>query len=230
MRLRYISGPLRAVFNSIIKEIGILLACLAVVAGTWIFIEIADEMVEGGAQQFDLRALEVLRTYHPKWLTPVLRDITALGSLSVLFLVTVSITGILFLRKDYRHMIFIITVTICGGVLVTVLKMAFARERPDILLPTLLKETTPGFPSGHAAMSAAVYLSIAAVLARVLDSYKARLYVISLSVAFTFLVGMTRVCLGVHYFTDVLAGWAFGFAWACFCWLVVRYLDARSKV
>jgi undecaprenyl-diphosphatase len=230
MRLSSVSRSLTVIFSPIFREIGILLALLVVVAGTWIFLEIADEIIEGGTQKFDLMALEILRAYHPPWLSPVLRDITSLGSLSVLFLVTASVAGFLLLQRDFRHMIFIIVSTGFGALLVILLKTVFARQRPDILLPVLLKETTPGFPSGHATMAAVVYLSIAAVLSRVEHSQKVRVYTILLAVLLTFLVGMTRVCLGVHYITDILAGWSIGFAWACLCWLFVRYLDVRKNI
>jgi undecaprenyl-diphosphatase len=78
--------------------------------------------------------------------------------------------------------------------------------------------------------AAVIYLTLGALLARFAARRRIRVYVIAVSFGLTFLIGITRICLGVHYPTDVLAGWAAGLGWALLCWLVARYLQYRGTV
>jgi undecaprenyl-diphosphatase len=109
------------------------------------------------------------------------------------------------------------------------LKHLFGRERPDIILHMVMVHT-PSFPSGHAMLSAVIYLTLGALLAQVVQRRASRIYFLTVAMVLTFLIGLSRIYLGVHYPTDVLAGWAVGLAWALFCWLVARQLQRRGAI
>jgi undecaprenyl-diphosphatase len=117
-----------------------------------------------------------------------------------------------------------------GGTLVNSgLKHLFARERPN-LVPWLTNVGSASFPSGHAMLSAAVYLSIAVLFARVVQRRRLKLYVLAVAAILVLLVGATRVMLGVHYPTDVAAGWLAGGLWALLCGVATEALVRRGTV
>ena len=217
-------------------DLRMLLVAVALVAGTWLFVEVADEMAEGDSRPFDeavLRAgrdpADPARPRGPEWLGEAALDVTALGGTTVLALVTVAVAGLsLVLRKP--HMALLLLAAGGGGMLVnTGLKHLFDRARPTIV-PQLDSVQTLSFPSGHAMVSAAVYLSLAVLAARLLRPRRAKVYVVAVAVALTVAVGATRVYLGVHYPTDVLAGWLAGGLWALLCGVVALRLQRRGAV
>jgi undecaprenyl-diphosphatase len=116
-----------------------------------------------------------------------------------------------------------------GTALNSLLKLVFARPRPDLVTP-LTQVLTLSFPSGHAALSAIGYLTLGALLAQAQASRAIRIYFIVVAVALTLLVGVSRVYLGVHYPTDVLAGWCIGLAWAAICWSTMTYFQRRGEI
>src|SRR5690606_34253779 len=116
-----------------------------------------------------------------------------------------------------------------GTILSSLLKNAFARPRPE-LVAHLVDVQTSSFPSGHAMLSAVTFLTIGALLAKVQPLVRTRIYLISVAILLTFLVGASRVYLGVHYPTDVLAGWSAGAAWVAGCWLVARWLQGQGRI
>jgi undecaprenyl-diphosphatase len=129
-----------------------------------------------------------------------------------------------------RQAAFFLLVAVGGGMLLSAgLKMGFERARPD-LVPHHTRVYTASFPSGHAMLSAVVYLTLAALLARVQSERRVKTMIIVLAVLLTLLVGMSRVYLGVHWPTDVLAGWCGGAAWASLCWFVALQLQRRGRV
>ncbi len=115
------------------------------------------------------------------------------------------------------------------SILISRLKQLFERPRP-VLVPRLSYVMTSSFPSGHSMLSAAVYLTLGALLARFESNLLLKAHVLGWALLFTVLVGVSRVYMGVHWPTDVLAGWATGAAWASLCWLVARALQRRGSV
>jgi len=96
-----------------------------------------------------------------------------------------------------------------------------------MVVPHLREVSTPSFPSGHAMLSAIVYLTLGIFLMQIVRGRVTKLYCLLWALFLTFLVGISRIYLGVHYPTDVLAGWMAGLVWASICWVVAHYLRHR---
>lgn len=215
-------------------ELTLLASALLVLLLAVAFAQLAGEVLEGDTQQFDELVLASLRDpdrpaepIGPAWLRGVALDITALGSATVLGLVVLAVCGFLLLHGLQRHALFVAIASVGGWVLNAGLKEAFGRPRPEIV-PHLREVLTLSFPSGHAMTTAVVYLTLGVLLMRVAEHRLARLYIMAIAMLATFLVGASRVYLGVHYPTDVLAGWLIGMSWALLCWIVERALDRRA--
>lgn len=231
---------MRKGFNKFIQksgliEIKLLLIFLTIVAGLLIFISIANEVMEGETQHFDNYILKSLREPNdvsqpvfPAWVTQSMKDITSLGSGTVLVLFSIIVTGYLLLQKKYYWLWLLLIATIGGALIVWGLKEIIGRTRPTVVTH-LLEEKSLSFPSGHSMMSAIVYLTQATLLSRIEKNRIAKIFIISIALLLTFLIGISRVYIGVHYPTDVLAGWIAGISWALLCWYVASLLETRGK-
>jgi len=213
----------------------VLLALAGIVTGVWLFALLADEVIEGGTKAFDQKLLLAFRhsdthdLLGPPAVQEAARDITALGGVAVLTLVTVIAAGFLSLDGK-RHMAFFVLGSVLGGQLIgTILKDLFQRPRPD-LVPVAAYFSGASFPSGHTMMSAVTYLTLGALLARSQERKRVKAYLLLVAIFLTFAVGVTRVYLGVHWPTDVLAGWTAGAVWALICWLTARKLQSRRTL
>ncbi len=206
-------------------------ALLAIVAGVWVFGEIADEVVEGETAAFDTAIMVWMRDgpnnaeiAGPAFVEKFARDLTTLGGFPVVLLLTLTVIGYLLLSRHFRHAIEV-TLSVAGGAaLVMWLKVLFGRERPDIV-PPMYDVASLSFPSGHSSTAAVVYLTLGILVARFVTGRTLTFYVIGVACLLTFVVGWSRVALGVHYPTDVLAGWTLGLSWALFSWLVVNFWE-----
>lgn len=214
----------------------LLVSTLIVAGGVWGFITLADEVVEGETQHFDEWAIKALRQdgnlavpIGPTWMHEVGRDATALGGVAVLGGMTLAVAGYLLMVKKYHAMWLVLSATTGGLVISTLLKWMFSRERPQ-LVPHLSVVHTASFPSGHAMLSTAVYLTLGVMLARLVPNRAAKIYFMGLAIFLAFLIGVSRVYMGVHYPTDVLAGWTAGLVWATLCYGVARQLQVRGTV
>lgn len=218
------------------RELHLLIPVLLLAAALWAFVSIADEVVEGESHAFDKAVLLSMRMpndltdpWGPRWLEELARDFTALGGTGVLIFVIVVALGFLLLQGKPRVAGVMSVALGVGMSLSPVLKHGFDRPRPD-LVPHEVLVYSASFPSGHALQAAAVYLTLGALLARVQPQRRLKGYVLTVSVALMILVGSTRVYLGVHWPTDVLAGWAAGAAWAILCWLITFWLQQRGDL
>lgn len=202
----------------------------------WVFAELADEVREGSTALIDRAILmgfrnpaDIADPVGPKWLEEMVRDFTALGGVGVLTLITLASAGFLLLQRRARTALLLLA-AVGGGILIsTLLKTWFERPRPDFL-PHGSYVSSASFPSGHSMMAAVVYLTIAVMLARTRRRTAERAYILMMSVILTFLVGISRIYVGVHWPTDVLAGWSLGSAWALGCWMAVYLLQRREIV
>ena len=212
-------------------EFPVLLAGLIIAGGLWGFEELMEVARATTPHAFDTEILLAFRQpgspgnpIGPPWLEGAMRDITSLGSASVLVLmVTAVIVYLLLIRRPATALL--IFVAVAGGqVLSSLLKAGIDRPRPE-LVSHLVDETSLSFPSGHAMLSAVTYLTLGALAARFLPGRTTKIYVLGLAVLTTLLVGISRIYLGVHWPSDVLAGWCAGFTWAMLCWLAARALQ-----
>ena len=218
------------------REVGWLLGLLAVAAALFAFVSLAGEMLEGETQAFDRTILLALRNsmdpgdpIGPRWMEEVARDVTSLGGNAILTAFTVAVVGFLAL-VEMRAAAVLVVLSVGGGTaLSSLLKLGFARPRPD-LVPHAVEVYSASFPSGHAMLSAVTYLTLGALIIRVQPRWRVKVYIFSLAVATTVLIGVSRVYLGVHWPTDVLAGWCVGAAWALLCWLAALRLQSRGRI
>jgi len=218
------------------QEAAVLLAAFGIVLSLTVFSKTAGEMLEGDLREFDDSVLRMLRSPEdpsvpigPTWLVQAAIDVTALGGTTVLALFLVIVVGYLALEHRYDAMVLVVIATAGGGLLGEGLKWWFARERPAIV-PHLVHVGSASFPSGHSMLALVTYLTLGALLARFIPRRRSRTYCVTVSLVLALLVGLSRIYLGVHYPTDVLAGWSAGLAWALLCWLVARYLQYRGRV
>ncbi len=207
-------------------------------AATWAFIEIAGEVDEGKVDAFDRALLLWFRNpadladpVGPRWLEIALADLTTLGGTAVLVTLVSVVAGFMLAAGRPGPALFTV-LSIGGGTAFSQwLKLVYDRPRPD-LVEHLTAIQTASFPSGHATMATIVYLTLAAMIVRLVDGHALRVYVMAVAALLCLVVGVSRVYLGVHWPTDVMAGWALGAAWASSSWLVVallRRLRNREK-
>jgi len=214
----------------------ILIALILVVGSLWGFIELAEAVVEGEAHTIDTKLLMALRSpgdpsdpLGPRWLEETMRDITGLGGIGVLALLTAGAAGFLTLIGKRGAALTVLVAVGTGLLLSSLLKTGFDRPRPD-LVPHGTTVYTASFPSGHSMLAAITYLTLGALLTRFRPSFQVRLFTLGMAVLLTLLIGISRVYLGVHWPTDVLAGWTIGACWALLCWTVARTLQRRGQI
>ena len=220
----------------------VLTAVLVIVAGVWGFTELADGVLDGDTQAFDEWAIAALRApdpdppaaeprqvpIGPKWLQETGRDVTGLGGVAILTLLVGAVAGYLLLVRKYHAVWLVLASTTGALVLSMLLKAMFDRPRPNVT--HFSHVYTSSFPSGHSMLSASVYLTLGVLLARLVKGRLVKAYFLATALLITFLVGVSRVYMGVHFPTDVLAGWTAGLVWALLCWLVAKYLQQRGAV
>lgn len=207
-------------------------AALAAVGGiaVYAFLRLAGEMQAGELAGFDRALLLSFRNpadpadpLGPAWLEQAVEEITALGGYPILTVLVAVVVGYLLVARKHGPALFVALSIGLGTLVSQLLKIAYDRPRPDVV-SHLVAIHMASFPSGHATMSTLVYLTLAALIARLVDDWRVRAYVISVAVLLSLAVGLSRLYLGVHWPSDVAAGWALGVAWASLSWLVVSGL------
>lgn len=160
----------------------------------------------------------------PDWLSYFMQNITALGGWPVLTVLAVALSGAFALRRRWPILLVLLAVVLGESSITGLLKDLFGRERPDFI-PHLIYSSSASFPSGHAASAAAVYLTFGFAITNLMTRKVLRYYSLGAALLIIFLIGVSRVYLGVHYPSDVVAGWCVGAAWASAVWLAADRLQ-----
>lgn len=214
----------------------ILGAFLLLAALAFAFTKVASEVLEGDTEAFDRYLIMALRDpanpaqpIGPGWLNSAMLDMTALGGVAGLTVLTLIVAGYLIVARKAATAAFVVGAIAGGALFSTLLKQFFNRPRPEVVAH-LVEVSTTSFPSGHAMNSAVVYLTLGALLARTHSEYRLRVYILGVAIFLTLTIGISRVYLGVHWPSDVIAGWMVGGAWATTCSLAARALQRRRAI
>jgi undecaprenyl-diphosphatase len=159
--------------------------------------------------------------FGPDWFREAAAEFTALGGYTILSTIVLlaSITLLTFGKRT--AVVFLIASVTTGSIVSTLAKLVFDRSRPGIV-DHLDITFTSSFPSAHAMVSAFTWLTLAAIAVRFVEPKATRIFLIFAAISISLLVGISRVYLGVHWPSDVLAGWLFGGGWAGLCWLIAN--------
>lgn len=230
------TGKIRRLFARHHADSNLLVLFLIAAAGVLTFLALASEVREGEIFAADRWLIQALRSADdpsvpigPLWLRLTLTDLTALGGTPVLTLLTIISAGYLIAARKAATAAFLVASISAGAIGSTALKLVFARPRPDIVTH-LVNTYSTSFPSGHAMNSAIVYLTLGALLARAEGDRTVRFYLMAVALFLTLIIGFSRVYLGVHWPSDVLAGWCVGASWAILCSWIARTLQRRHAI
>lgn len=214
-----------------------LLSSAGICAGLLILERLTSEMLEMETRTFDNGILTSLRVpgdlstpIGPRWLLHAVIDLNSLGSVTVLAVITMLAGCYLFVARRKAMALYLLVSVLGGWAISNAMKFLIARPRPD-LVPHLQDVYDPSYPSGHAMMSAVTYLTIAALISSVTPERRTRMFLLASALLLSSAIGFCRIYLGVHYPTDVLAGWCAGAAWATICHAVGdRYIRQGCPV
>lgn len=214
------------------SAVGIFLSIgLAVVTGAAaVFALLATAMVRGQTQAFDDAILRFMGQIGAPWLDNVVLEVTALGARVVVYMVVLVASAFLWQSRHHYSAALLWVAVLGSGFINTVLKVSFNRPRPDVFPWRTQHVGLASFPSGHAMTSIVVYGTLAFLIARLAPTPRLKRLTWALAVIVIVLVGLSRLYLGVHYPSDVLAGFVIGGAWAVTCALgmeAVRYFRTR---
>ncbi|KAB2788953.1 phosphatase PAP2 family protein [Brucella anthropi] len=200
----------------------------AICAGLVVMERLTSEVLEHETHHWDEAILLGLRhaddlslPIGPPWILHAVRDVNSLGGVTVLAIMTVLATIFLLISRRRAMALYMLVSLMGGWAISNALKFGVARPRPTIV-PHLMDVYDPSFPSGHAMMSAVTYLTIAALVSQGNIRGATRAFFLATALMLTFAIGLCRIYLGVHYPTDVLAGWCVGSLWALCCYAVGR--------
>ncbi len=217
-------------------ESRILIGFLAVAAICFGLVQLGSAVADGDTFAFDRLILTALRSASDaavpighSGLVTIMIDITALGGGTVLTIITIFAVGYLGATHRWRMAIFVGASLAAGGAANRAIKLFFERARPDVV-PHLVEVNSASFPSGHAMNSALVFLTLAMLVARTQSRRRVRIYLIASAVFLTILIGCSRVYLGVHWPSDVLAGWGVGGLWAVLSVLAFKALQRSGSI
>ncbi|GHH25989.1 phosphatase PAP2 family protein [Sphingomonas glacialis] len=214
-------------------ELVVLLAFALTALTLLIIFYLGSEVMEGDTEAFDIAVLTRLRHAtegDAPWKTALraaMLDLTALGDNATLVIVVAMVSGFLTLARQRQLALLLVAASATGGLLTTALKLLFDRPRPNVVAH-LASFGTASFPSGHAMNSAVIYLTLAGLVALAVPTLRLRVYILCCAVALTSAIGLSRLYLGVHWTTDVVAGWIAGSGWAVLWWSIAWWFRAHK--
>jgi len=215
---------------------GFYLQLITLLIGAAGFAVLAWMVTSGTVFFIDSKLLQELRTPQdssipvgPWWLQKFMIDVTALGGVSVIALLTALVAFYLLARRQIGMAVFLTATVSLGAAIGTLLKQVFDRPRPDVVTH-LADVATTSFPSAHAMNSAILYLTLSALLAQSHTARPVKIYVFCAGIVLTFTIGFSRVYLGVHWPSDVVAGWCAGGVWALLCSMIARRITDQRMV
>jgi undecaprenyl-diphosphatase len=195
---------------------------------TWVFSEVAEKVRAGSTQPIDDAVLRWMAAHQSPGIQSAMLEITSLGTSAVVAMI-VFIAGLFLWLNHHKHSaILLIAATLGGMVLDGLLKIGFNRPRPQIF-QWGTQVVSSSFPSGHAMASTIVYGTVAYLAARLQQNVASRFLTMGLAALIIVLICSSRVYLGVHYPSDVLAGVIIGLAWAGFCMAVLEAAQLYAK-
>ena len=208
------------------------LAVAGLAFSAFLFIAVAvSSDLAGGFDTWGLLALrdpaDVSHPFGPAWLQETGRDFTGLGSNGVLAALVLAGSGFLALACQRAGALFLLASFWGALTLETMVKHWYGRPRPE-LVPHAARVFTASFPSGHAAVSAAACVAVALLLARARPNRQFGFFAVCVAACLVILVGASRIYLGLHWPTDVMAGWALGTGWTALCWAAAKHRIHRA--
>ncbi len=213
--------------DSFVGALGIFLVAGLIIAaiGTAIFVTLASHVKSGSTQAFDESVIRWMGAHHSPSIDATMLEITALGTGTVVMMV-VAVASLFLVLTQHKYSALLLLVSTFGGIVLNgVLKLGFDRPRPSIFVPEV-HTVSSSFPSGHAMSAAIVYTTVAYLAARLHQRKWARWLVMAAALVLIALISFSRMYLGVHYPSDVIAGVAIGLGWAGFC---MATLEAIQK-
>jgi membrane-associated phospholipid phosphatase len=205
-----------------VRGLGLLMAALAL----WGFYHIAEEVLEQETLALDTNILLTLKQWHNPWLDRLMLSLTALGEPFLLLIASIILASFLLWRGYRAEMTALVIAAVGALVLNVLLKNLFARHRPE-LWQRAVEVQFYSFPSGHAMMSFVVYGMVGYLLAQHFKGW--RIQIAALTVLLIGTIGLSRLYLGVHWPTDVIAGYAAGTVWLMTCILSLRIWKQRLR-
>jgi membrane-associated phospholipid phosphatase len=186
------------------------------VAGTLAFAELGEHVRSGSTQKFDVAILQWFGAHHTPLLTSAAVELTYLGTGTVVLMI-VGVAALFLWHTEHKHSARLLLAAVAGNILLNgALKFVFHRPRPDVFAWQTVAVSS-SFPSGHAMSATVCYGTVAYLVARLQKHHWSRALTLTGAVILIFLICVTRLYLGVHYPSDVLAGMLVGLAWAAFC-------------
>lgn len=206
----------------------LLIGATLAIAGTWGFAQLARHVSAGKTQSFDEAFLQWIGSHRADTVTAVMLDITALGTSSVVMMIVAIAALFLWLNQHRQSALLLIFTTFGGIILNNLLKLGFARPRPDVIT-WVTQAKLSSFPSGHAMSATIVYGTVAYLAARLQRTHASRVAVMATALVVIFLIAISRLYLGVHYPSDVLAGIVVGIAWVGFCMAALEAVQLYAR-
>lgn len=216
--------------SSFYAALGVVLFTGAVVsvAATWAFVELAEIVQDGATQQFDEFVLQWIATHQADWARQVMFEITLLGT-GLVLMTMVAVSAMFLWLSDHRFSAVLLIIATWGGVAMNaILKSRFDRPRPQVF-EWGADVLTSSFPSGHAMSATIAYGTVAYLAARLQRKRLARWITLFIAGLLIALICASRLYLGVHYPSDVLAGVVMGLAWTAFCMATLEAIQVFGK-